>query len=276
MAIITISRELAAMGDETALELSKRLGYRFIDRNALNERIRSYGVESQMLEKYDERKPGFIASLSQDRDGYLHFLKMAILQEAATAGRGCVFIGRGAYAVFEGIPGVVPVFLVSNMDIRIERVRSYFHCDEKKARSIIEQSDRDRTGFHKYFFESEWKEPGNYRISLNTGYLHPSVCARIIEQLRDSTVPPDVEAALAKKLDAAFMARRVAHHVLYEKNVRVHFFDVTPGEDGEITLFGVTNSKIIIDHAVAAAEEVHGVKKITQSIQIAEEYSIIH
>jgi hypothetical protein len=277
MAIITISRELAALGDETGQELSKRLGYHFIDRHTLEERIISYGVDPGILKKYDEHKPGFIASLSQERDDYLHYLKMAIFQEAvAAAGKGCVFIGRGVYAVLADIPGVVPVFLVSNMDIRIERVRSYFHCDEKKARSIIEQSDRDRAGFHKYFFESDWKEPGNYRVSLNTGRLHPSVCAKIIEQLRDSTVPPEVEAELARKLDAAFLAQKVAHHILYEKDMRIYFLDVTSGDDGEVTLFGVTNSKMIIDRATSAAQEVEGVKNVVQAIQIVEEYNIVH
>jgi cytidylate kinase len=277
MAIITISRELAALGDETAQELSRCLDYRFIDRHILEERIKSYGVESQVLERYDDRKPGFIAGLLQDRDDYLHFLKMAMFEEAVLAdGKGCVFIGRGAYAIWAGIPGVVPVFLVTNMDIRIERVRSYFQCDEKKARSIIERSDRDRTGFHKYFFESEWKEPSNYRIALNTGHLHPSTCAQIIEQLCESTASPDVEAELGKKLAAVFLAQKVVHRVLYEKEVRVHFLDVVAGNDGEVTLFGVTNSKGVIDQAVAATQDVAGVKKIIQSIQIVEEYNIVH
>jgi hypothetical protein len=277
MAIITISRELAALGDETAQDLSKCLGYCLIERHTLEKRIMSYGVEPSILKKYDERKPGFIASLSQERDDYLHFLKMAIFQEAvATADKGCVFIGRGAYAVLAGISGIVPVFLVSNMEIRIERVRSYFRCDEKKARSIIEQSDRDRAGFHKYFFESDWKEPGNYRVSLNTGRLHPSVCAKIIEQVRDSTVSPEEEAGLARKLNAAFLAQKVAHRILYEKGVRVHFLDVAPGDNGEVMLFGVTNSKVIIDRAVSAAQEVEGVKNVVQSIQVVEEYNIVH
>jgi cytidylate kinase len=277
MAIITISRELAALGDETAQELSSRLDYRFIDRHALEERIKSYGVDAQVLERYDERKPGFIAGLSQDRDDYLHFLKLAMFEEAVAAdGKGCVFIGRGAYAIWAGIPGVVPVFLVTDMDIRIERVRSYFRCSEKKARSIIERSDRDRIGFHKYFFESEWKDPCNYRISLNTGHLHPSMCARIIEQLCASTTPAEVEAELSRKLDAVFLAQRVVHHVLYEKEVRVHFLDVVAGNDGAVTLFGVTNSKAVIDQTAAAAQEVSGVKKVIQSIQIVEEYNIVH
>jgi hypothetical protein len=277
MAIITISRELAALGDETAHELVKCLGYRFIDRAALEERIISYGVQSRLLEKYDERKPGFIAGLSQEREDYLHYLKMAVFQEAVSAVEpGCVFIGRGTYAILAGIPGVVPVFLVTNTDIRVERVRSYFHCDEKKGRAIIEQSDRDRAGFHRYFFESEWKEPGNYRVSLNTGCLHPAVCARIIEQICAGTISAEMEAETARKLAAALLAQRVIHHVLYEKDIRVHFLDAAVGKEGEVTLFGVTNSKNIIDEAAAAAREVEGVKNIVQLIQIVEDYNIIH
>jgi cytidylate kinase len=277
MAIITISRELAALGDETAQELARHLGYRFIDRGTLEERIKSYGIGPQVLAKYDERKPGFFAGLLQDRDDYLHFLKMAMLEEAVIAGGlGCVFIGRGACAVLADIPGVVPVFLVSSREIRIERVRSYFHCDEKKARSIIEQSDRDRAGFYKYFFESDWKEPSNYRLSLNTSRLPPPVCAQIIEQLCASTASAGVDTELVKRVAAAFLARKVVHRILYEHDVRVHFLDVTAGNDGDVTLFGVTSSNAVIDKAVLAAQEVPGVKKVVQAIQIVEEYNIIH
>ena len=35
MAIITISRQIASYGDETALELAKSLGYEFIDKKDL-------------------------------------------------------------------------------------------------------------------------------------------------------------------------------------------------------------------------------------------------
>jgi len=67
MAIITISRELAALGDETAQELAKVLDYRFVGKHILEERIKSYGINDEKLKKYDERKPSFFASLSRDR-----------------------------------------------------------------------------------------------------------------------------------------------------------------------------------------------------------------
>jgi len=108
MAIITISRQLAALGDETAHELAKMMDYHFVDKSALEQRITSYGFVSSKLEKYDERKPSFWASLSQDRDDYLHYLKTALLAEAE--GGNCVFVGRGAQIVSRDSPEPYPSY----------------------------------------------------------------------------------------------------------------------------------------------------------------------
>ena len=114
MAIITISRQLASLGDETAAELAKLLNYRLVDKHILEERIKSYGVTEHKLEKYDERKPSFWASLSQDKDDYLHYLKTAILIEA---GQGsAVIIGRGANVIFKNVPRIVGFLRRSHRD----------------------------------------------------------------------------------------------------------------------------------------------------------------
>ena len=80
MAIITIARELAALGEEVARELSRITDYKLIDREYLEKRLSDYGLDAGKREKYDEKKPGFWASLSQERDDYLHFLKTALLR----------------------------------------------------------------------------------------------------------------------------------------------------------------------------------------------------
>jgi hypothetical protein len=51
MAIVTISRELAALGDESAGELAGKLHYRLVDKNAIEERIVSHGISSRKFRK---------------------------------------------------------------------------------------------------------------------------------------------------------------------------------------------------------------------------------
>jgi cytidylate kinase len=273
MALITISRELAALGDETAHELASQLGYRFVDRYALEARIKSYGVAGSKLEKYDERKPSFWASLSQDRDDYLHYLKTAILAEAGQ-GNG-IFIGRGAGVILKGVPGVFSVFLAAPLEIRLERVKSYFHCDEKRARQIIEQSDHDREGFHRYFFDNKWKDAGNYHLALNTGHLHPGVCAGIIKYMKEQVITPEAEAENVQRLKDLILEQQIKHHVLYEKEVPVHFLE-TAISGNQIFLYGVASSQSLVESAVSAAREVPaGSKTVVSEIQVVQEYSVM-
>lgn len=272
MGIITISRELAALGDETAQELAKLLDFRFVDKQALEERIKSYGIAGPKLKKYDERKPSLLASLSQDRDDYLHYLKTAMFAEAEEG--SCVFIGRGASMVFRNVPGVISIFLVAPFEIRIERVKSYFHCDEKRARQIIERSDQDRIGFHRYFFDINWKDPGNYQISLNTAVFHPAVCAEIIKRLADYALTPETEAENAARLRELILEQQVKHHIIYEREIPVHFLE-TSVSGNMVTLYGVANSQALIEAALNAAREVAGSAVIQNEIQIVREYSVI-
>jgi cytidylate kinase len=274
MAVITVSRELAALGDETAHELAKQLNYRFIDKQALEDRIKSYGVViGHKLEKYDERKPSFWASLSQDRDDYVHFLKAAIYAEA---GQGnCVFIGRGAGVVLEAVPAVVTVFLVAPQGIRVERVKSYFQCDEKKARQIIEQSDRDRGGFHQYFFDTEWKDPGNYHLSLNTGYLRPVACADIVKLFMGHNITAEVETQGLQRIKELTLAQQVKHHIIYEKEIPINFLEASVS-NGVITLYGVTSSQSLIETALSAARDRAAPVQVQSEIQIIQEYNMMH
>jgi len=275
MGIIAVSRELAALGDETARELAKLLGYRFVDKHTLEERIKSYGVEGQKFIKYDERKPSLFASLSQDRDDYLHYLKTAIFAEAEQG--NSVFVGRGAGAVFKNMPAIISLFLVSPPDIRLERVKSYFQCDERRARQIIETSDKNRAGFHRYFFDIDWRDPGNYHLSLNTGIFHPADCAEIINQFKKRFFTLETEAKNTARLKDMILEQRVKHCVRYEHSIPIHFLEVAVSGNN-ITLHGVANSQALVDAALDAVQT-SGITADSAAfhneIQIVREYSVM-
>jgi len=272
MAIITISREIAALGDETAGELAKLLGFRMVDKAAIEKRFATYGFSEKKLEKFDERKPGFWASLSQDRDDYLHYLKTAMFAEAAE-GDG-VFVGRGAFAIFKDIPATLSVLLVAPIEIRLERVKSYFRCDDKRARQIIDQSDHDRAGFHRYFFDMDWEKPANYHLVLNTGTLHPATVAEIIAETKKMVVNDEADLKAKVKLRELGLAQAIVSRVLYEKKIPVHFLEAEV-VDGAVALRGVANSQASIEAAVAAARDVPGVRSVRSEIQVVQEYSVM-
>ena len=272
MAIITISRELAAMGDKTSHELADKLHYRLVDRKCLEEKMKNLGATEQKLHKYDERKPSFWASISRDRDDYLHYLKSAVFSEA---GQGnCIFMGRGCESLLHGIPGVLSVFLTAPFGIRLERVKSYFQCDEKRAEQIISQSDTDREGFHQCFFEMKWKDPEYYHLILNTGFLHPQLCAQLIKTALEYNVNEEIETENLLRIKDLILGQQVVHHILFDKTIPVHFLEAGV-KSGAVTLFGVVNAPSLVEAALQAAREVPAVCSVDSEIQVVQEYSVV-
>lgn len=272
MAIITISREIAALSDETAGELAKVLGFHVVDKASIEKRFAEYGFSEKKLEKFDEKKPGFWASLSQDRDDYLHFLKKAMYQEALSG--DTIFIGRGGVAVFRSLPANLSVLLVAPMEVRVERVKSYFRCDDKRARQIIDQSDHDRAGFHRYFFDLDWEGAANYQLVLNTGTMHPSTVAELVAEARRLVITSEAEAKTRSRLRDLWVSQEVVSRVVYERKVPIHFLEADSTE-GHIVLHGVANSQSLIEAAVAAAREVEGVQTVRSEIQVVQEYTVM-
>ena len=186
MAIITIAREIAALGEELPRELSRVTNYKLIDREFLEKRLGDYGLDADKREKYDEKKPGFWASLSQERDDYLHFLKAALFEE--TIDGDCIVVGRGGAAIYKSVPSHISIKVVAPLAVRIERVMKTYGCDERHALQIVEESDHTRAGFHKYFFSVDWADPRGYDLTLNSGKSDATQEAKLIDDYRKTAV----------------------------------------------------------------------------------------
>lgn len=272
MAIITISRQLAALGDETARELSLVMGYRLVDKASLDASLEKYGFNKERLAKFDEKKPGFWASLSRDRDDYIHHLRSAVLHEASQD--NVVIVGRGAVAILRAVPDMLSVRLVAPMDVRLERVRNYYRCDEKRAQQVVERSDSDRAGFHRYFFDMDWDDSSRYLLTLNMGHLHPALAAAQIKGLCESLISKETEAKSRTLVASMVLGQTVVDKILYEDAVPVHFLEANV-DGGEVVLLGVASSQSSIEAAVASARSVPGVTKVTNEIQVVQEYSVM-
>ena len=272
MAIITISRELAALGDETANELAKQLGYHLVDKYLLEEKIKSYGITGNNLRKYDEKKPSFFAAMSQERDDYLHFLKSAILAEAGNG--NTIFIGRGTWVILRNVPGVFSVFLVAPGEIRQERVKNYYQCDDKRALQIIGKSDHDREGFHRYFFGFQWKDPGNYHLSLNTGLMQSETCAEIIKAMLDKVITKSAGELNVPRIRELTLAEAIKHSIVYEKEIPIYYLEVSVS-DNRVFLYGVANVQTLIDSAIACTRELVPDYAIQSEIQVIPEYDVM-
>jgi cytidylate kinase len=272
MATIAIARELGALGEELAAELGRSTGFKIIDRDHLESRLAALGLNPEKHQKYDERKPGLWASLSQERDDYLHYLKLTLYEEAAEG--SCIMLGRGAGAILKSMPNLASIRVTAPIADRISRIRKSFACDERHALQLIEQSDHDRSGFHKYFFSIDWHDPRNYGLVLNMGDFSLEDAAKIVDDYRRIVSSEERERAGKIRAKELLLGQRVVTEIVYVRKIPIHFLEAE-ARGGRVTLHGVANTEGVIEEALAAARSVPGVEETESTIQVVQEFTVM-
>lgn len=247
MAIISISRQIAALGDEVSQKVADLMGYKFITRSYIEEKILKMGFDEKKMPKYDERKPGFFASLAKDRDEYLDYVQLALLEEAVE--NNVVFIGRGAFATFAGVSNHVSVRVVADSKIRIERLMKEKNWSEKQARARVEESDVNRDGYHKAFYNVDVEDSVNYNMVINTGIYDETRAAEIIAAAVKAVIKEEDEKAGMEQIRDMERAQKIVNKLIFEHKVKIDFLHASIS-DGVLTLQGVADSVGIVEQAL--------------------------
>lgn len=267
MAIIAISRQVAAHGDEVAEILAKRMGYKFVTRKEIEARIVELGFPREKLSKYDERKPGFFASLARDRDDYLCYAQYAILEAAEQ--KNVIIIGRGAWAVLQGVPNCISVRLIADERTRIGRLRAEFGWTEKQAIQRIQESDTNRAGFHSSFYNVNINDDAMFHMVLNTARMELEVAANLIAGLVEEKVTVKQEEDGGRMIDRLLEAQRVLNKLTFDYHLNIEYMHVTI-EDNTVILHGVSDSPDVIERALQI------IKQEMRGYDIKSAVSIVH
>lgn len=273
MAIITVSRKVASLGDETSSHLANLLGYKFVERKELEQHLLDKGLSHGKLKKYDERRPGFWASLSRDRDEYFDLLR-EVVYEIADQGN-CIFIGRGGFAILRDIPSVYAVRLISNDETRKRRIMAEFAYSERQAENLMKESDANREGFHKCFFNVEQKEASFYNMVLNTSEITAEEAANIIKAAFEVTMKKECEEEGAIRIRELLQAQAVVNHLSFKLKLPIYFLDAEAKGD-DITIHGVSESPHVVEEALNAVRSIFPDKKLTSNIKMINEYNNKH
>lgn len=252
MAIITIARQVAAHGDEIAQLLASKTGYKFIKRSDTEKRIIELGFPESKLPKYDERKPGFFASLAKDRDAYLNMTQYAILEAASQ--NNVIMIGRGAFAIVRGAENNVSFRLIADEATRLERLMSEFSWNEKQAKQRITESDANREGFHRNFYNIDVNSADNYDMVLNTAAMDDNLCVQTISSYTQSKITAEKEKIGTDYICKMLKVQEVINKLIFEHKCNIEFLRADI-QDGAIVVMGVTDSVAVVENALAFIRE---------------------
>lgn len=191
--IISVGREFGSGGHEIAQKLSEKYGLHFYDRNLLKELAEKRNLNHEELAEFDEIKRNKLMSrtvrgMNNSSAHNVAYLQFEYLKKKADEGESFVVVGRCAETVLKECKGLVSIFVLGDMDEKIERVMRIYKLSESKAMEMIADKDRKRKQYHNSYCKIKWGDSRNYEISINSSKLGVDESVRILSEYIDARI----------------------------------------------------------------------------------------
>ena len=174
--IISIGRQYGSGGHEIAERLSAHYGIELYDHNLLDEIAAEKKLDMQYLKGLDEKHRSRLASrtvrgYSSSPEENLYLLQFAYLKNKAVSGESFVVVGRCSETILREYDSMIAVFVLGDMDKRIERIMRLYQLSEEQATRRIYEKDMKRRRYHNGHCEGKWGDSRNYDITINSSKL---------------------------------------------------------------------------------------------------------
>ena len=184
--IISIGREFGSAGHEIAEALAEKYQMKLYDYHLLREIADEKNVHVAELEPYDEiPKKGFgyrtVKGYSNSPQENIAYMQFNHLKKRAAQGRSFIVVGRCAEEALKDYKGLISIFILGDMDKKIERIMRLHNVSEKKAKEMIIEQDKKRKAYHNYFCEGKWGDSRNYDFSINSSKLGVEATIELLE-----------------------------------------------------------------------------------------------
>ena len=142
--IISVGREFGSGGRYIAEQLSKRFDIPLYDRHLITEIAQKTGMTEEQVNKYNEAPK--IKILSRTVNGYSNSIEdniaemqFDIIDKKAKDGESFVVVGRCSETKLKEYPALVSLFILGDMDKKIERVKEIYKLDDEDAKKFIKE-----------------------------------------------------------------------------------------------------------------------------------------
>ena len=174
--IISVGREYGSAGHEIAERIAKELGFKFYDRNMLDEIAQEKNIEVKYLEKYEEKPRNLI--LSRSVKGYSNSIEEVIadmqfeyLRKKADSGESFVVVGRCAEEVLKDNDGLISIFILGDREVKLNRIKEKFHIEETEALLKMRRHDKNRKRYHNRHSDGKWGDSRSYDLCVNSSKM---------------------------------------------------------------------------------------------------------
>lgn len=189
--IITISREFGSGGHSIGEAVARKLGYRFFDRELVNQVAERSGFSPEFIEEsgeYASAKNSLLFAIATANQYTMNGISMLdklyieqtkIIEEIAQEG-SCVIVGRCADYILREYRDCLHVFIHADMKSRAKRIVERFGEQERPAEKRLNEKDQRRKVYYKNYTGRTWGQAQNYDLCLNSGVLGSERCVELI------------------------------------------------------------------------------------------------
>lgn len=188
--IISVGREFGSAGHEIAQKLAEHYGLPLYDHNLLDEIASKKGLDSHELRGHDEvRRSKLLNRTVRGMDSSpaynVALLQFNFLKEKAESGESFVVVGRCSETVLKPYKGLISIFVLGDMDKKVERIMELYHKTKKEAEDFIKEKDRRRKQYHNSHCEIKWGDSRNYDLCINSSRLGVEETMNVLTQYID-------------------------------------------------------------------------------------------
>lgn len=193
--VITISREFGSGGRTIARKVATGLGYRYYDKELVEQVALETGFDPQYVEERGEEAPGN-SSLSysfmppgvpgvmqgMSAADFLWSMQRSVILSLADK-EPCVIVGRCADFILRDRADSLHIFIHADDAFRAKRIVSLYGESETSPEKRLQEKDRKRMLNYRHYTHREWGMCQNYHLSLRSDVIGIDRCADLIVSL---------------------------------------------------------------------------------------------
>jgi cytidylate kinase len=195
--VISVSRALAAGGEEIARDVASKLGFRLVDDEIIETAADRAGVSPVTIANV-ERSPSLIdrilnhmgsvpieaghgayAPMVLDASESYEAMIAQVIRETAQAGK-VVILAHGASIALRDVPGVLRILVTGSPEVRASRYQTFTGMKDAEAKKAIEKSDRARRDFLQRLYDVQHELPTHYDLVVNTDRVSPETAVSLV------------------------------------------------------------------------------------------------
>ncbi len=196
--VITISRTLAAGGEQVGRLVAEALGFRYLEGEIVVKAAEKAGVSPEAVARAEQTPGLFVRVLEAmarnpaslegwvgempaplPRANEYEGLIEGVIREAAREGKA-VIVAHGASIPLAGTDGLLRVLVTASPEVRAQRLVSEAELDERAAAKAVADSDGQRRSFLQRFYHVDREQPTHYDLVVNTDVLTAEQAAQAV------------------------------------------------------------------------------------------------